>query len=102
MAMKPFILLVGFALLSAWSAAAQVDSENARFPESLDSARSSMLLAANVPEPSPLAAATLMAFPSPAAEPLPPSPPAPQNVAGVFPSYRWQAYVGYTYVRFYA
>jgi hypothetical protein len=102
MAMKFFVLLTGLVLLSAGSAAAQVNSENALAPESLDYGHSSTILAANLPEPLPSAAATFIALPPPAADPLPPSEPAPQSVAGVFPSYRWQAYVGYTFVRFYA
>ena len=100
--MKPFVLLAGLVLLSVGSAAAQVNLENTLASEPLDFAHSSVLLAGNVTEPLPRAASIFAALPSPAADPLPPSEPAPQSVAGVFPSYRWQAYVGYTFVRFYA
>ena len=50
------------------------------------------LLAQNAFMPGIFAASTLLA-PSPA--------PAPQEIQGVFQNYAWQAYVGYTFVRFY-
>jgi hypothetical protein len=51
-----------------------------------------MLIAQNVFMPGIFADPTLLA-PSPAPE--------PQEIQGVFENYAWQAYVGYTFVRFY-
>lgn len=50
----------------------------------------------------PMPAATPAAFASPLpASPEPQPQPEPQGVYGVFPNYHWQAYAGYTYLRFY-
>jgi hypothetical protein len=57
-----------------------------------------VLLASAAPGPAiPGLAAPMAAAPAPQPQPEP----EPQGVYGVFPNYHWQAYAGYTYLRFY-
>jgi hypothetical protein len=107
--MKQATFFLGLALLFVGSAAAQSNS-------AASSALALSDAAASQPVPSPIAPLNLplpsgvYAAPSTApfhdglalpAAPVPSEPSEPQMVQGVFQNYDWQAYVGYTYVRFY-
>ncbi len=107
--MKQATFLLGIALLLAGRAAAQANSA---------ASLSFATAASPAPQPAPPAAAPLdLALPAgfhPApssapvnyslalpAAPAPSEPAEPQNVQGVFQNFDWQAYLGYTYVRFF-
>lgn len=107
--MKQATFFLGLALLFVGSAAAQSNSAGSASLALADAA-------ASQPVPSPIAPLNLAlpagvsAAPSEApshldlalpAAPAPSEPAEPQMVQGVFQNYDWQAYVGYTYVRFY-
>src|SRR6202034_2404344 len=116
--MRHISALVGVILLAALSAAAQqnVSALASVFPNPDATitvpasvaqnpplfALASPNLDATVGTPAPLAQSAFLpaAFADPAI--LAPSPaPEPQAIPGVFENYSWQAYVGYTFVRFY-
>ncbi len=97
--MKRLSIICGVFLVLAVSARAQENYKQT------DGERSDStdweIFAANTGNSIPSPEATLAETPAEFPEALP-SRPAPQNVAGVFPSYHWQVYLGYTFSRFYA
>jgi hypothetical protein len=109
--MRKFGYLLGVALLFACATGAQVNPANSLSLPSPAASSAASLPAA--PLPSTVLAAntaisgrflasneTALAFgEAPPATPQPAEP--PQGVQGVFQTYEWQAYVGYTYVRFF-
>jgi hypothetical protein len=107
--MKTMAILLGGFLLWASAVSAQTAATG---PGAVVEAESSQQLGAGFSGDSPapkmlraqlLPSDLLLAPASPRWASLPPPVPAepPQGVQGVFPSHHWQAYVGYTYVRFY-
>ena len=97
--MKRLSIICGVFLVFAVSAGAQ-EKYKPMDAERTDSAYL-QTFAANAANPFFSPEAALAEAPAEFPEPLPASP-EPQKVAGVFPSYRWQVYVGYAYSRFYA
>jgi len=107
--MKQATFFLGLALLFAGSASAQSNSAGsaalllsdavASQPVPLPIAPLNLALSSEVPI-APPAAPFDHALALPVA-PAPSEPAEPQMVQGVFQNYDWQAYVGYTYVRFY-
>ncbi len=99
--MKHIALVIGFILVLTSGAIAQTRSANLSSITPLD-LKPPVVMAENMPSPSvvfpefsdSLSAAALASFPS--------EPAMPQEVQGVFPNFNWEAYAGYTYVRFYA
>lgn len=96
---------MGIALLFAGSAAAQVNSGGslALPPQPVPQTNAQLDLAMGV---APASAAALSPAPVGAGLALPVAPEAaepaePQTVQGVFQNFYWQAYLGYTYVRFF-
>ncbi len=92
--MRFISFLAGIIFVSASGASAQVNVSS----YSLASTSLNGAMAA----PAPIAQNVFMPaiFADPAL--LPPAPsPAPQGIQGVFENYSWQAYVGYTFLRFY-
>jgi hypothetical protein len=86
-------VLVGIIFLAAFDASAQTNVSTFALAPSLDAA---------IAAPAPIAQNVFMPaiFADPAL--LPPAPaPEPQQIQGVFENYSWQAYAGYTFVRFY-
>jgi|HubBroStandDraft_6_1064221.scaffolds.fasta_scaffold00456_8 hypothetical protein len=107
--MKQATLLLGIALLFAGSAAAQANSPE---PQSLATAASQNSLPALLPDAPLKLALPPVAIEAPAsapssfglalpAAPTPAEPAEPQVVQGVFQNFYWQAYVGFTYLRFF-
>lgn len=104
--MRHAAFLLGLVVLCAGNAGAQLNASNYTLvpPPAFTSAAiisdSSYLPAA----PTPSLASTLTSNPTPDANPFAlPAPPAPkpQDVTSVFENYSWQAYAGYTYMRFF-
>lgn len=93
--MKRAVVLFGNILLFAWCAGAQVGSSDSLVvaTPAMEAPASALALAASLPSKpvANIAAASLSGKP---ADP-------PQGVYGVRENYSWQAYLGYTYVRFY-
>jgi hypothetical protein len=107
--MKQATFFLGLALLFVGSAAAQSNSAGSLSlatevtppsqPAPVAIAPFDLALPSGVPVALPAAPfKDGLAFP---AAPTPSEPAEPQMVQGVFQNYDWQAYVGYTYVRFY-
>jgi hypothetical protein len=107
--MKQATFLLGIALLCAGSAAAQSNSAGSLSLAPTASNASQITLPAITPldlalpsgvpaAPPPTSFNDALALP---AAPAPSEPAEPQNVQGVFQNFDWQAYVGYTYVRFF-
>jgi hypothetical protein len=105
--MKTVAVLLGAFLLLAAGAGAQTSPANSEGVPKLElSSRPTVaseptmtasLLPSEFALPDPVAAASPNWAPLPAAVPAVP----PQGVEGVFPSRNWQAYLGYTFLRFY-
>lgn len=93
--MRHALILVGVFLLFGCSVGAQVSPENSQLLPSSDSVTSV------APASAPMSFAPVGA--PTGANASTPSEPAelPQGVYGVFENYYWQAYIGYTFVRFY-
>src|SRR5580700_11282120 len=91
--MRYVCVLVGIIFLAAFGASAQTNVSTFALAPSLD---------ATIAAPSPIAQNVFMPaiFADPALLPLAPAP-EPQQIQGVFENYSWQAYAGYTFVRFY-
>jgi hypothetical protein len=85
--MKHLAVICGAILIFACGVSAQVNPN----------AASPVLLASSSPGSAAAGPAALLSL-----APMPePDPDPPQGVYGVFPSYHWQAYAGYTFLRFY-
>ncbi len=104
--MRHAAFLLGLVVLCAGNAGAQLNASNytlvppPAFTSTAIISDSSSLPAA----PTPSLASTLTSNPVPTTNPfaLPPEPaPKPQDVTSVFENYSWQAYAGYTFMRFY-
>ena len=92
--MRYICFLFGIVCMAASGAGAQVDFSSY--------ALTSSPLSGSMAAPAPLAQNVFMPaiFADPALLPPPPAP-EPQGIQGVFENYSWQAYVGYTFLRFY-
>ncbi len=110
LAIKIRVVLLGGFLLWASSASAQsVATDLGTMPVAAPSRQTSTGLVSVSTPAAPVLTTELMpselllapASPRWASLPAPAPGEPPQGVQGVFPSHNWQAYVGYTYVRFY-
>jgi hypothetical protein len=105
--MRYVAFLLGLVVLGAGTAGAQLNASNYTLipPPAFSSSVNLADPAAALPAaPAPSLAYTLTS--APASDPNPflvPAAPAPkpQDVTSVFENYSWQAYLGYTYMRFY-
>jgi hypothetical protein len=92
--MRLFGFLLTGALLAAASTSAQVTSPSLLMP----SAATSVLATAPAPDSASVSAPAPYSLP---AEPAAPAPKPQRGVIGVYENYDFQAYVGYTFLRFY-
>ncbi len=105
--MRYVAFLLGLVVLGAGTAGAQLNAANYSLipPPVAASTAINTDLASSLPDaPAPSLAYTLTATPPVDPNPflVPAAPPAkPQDVTSVFENYSWQAYLGYTYMRWY-
>ena len=107
--MRYVAFLLGLVVLGAGTAGAQLNASNYTLipPPAYSSSVNIADPAAALPaDPAPSLAYTLTSVPAPELNANPflvpdPAAPKPQDVTSVFENYSWQAYVGYTYMRFY-
>jgi hypothetical protein len=105
--MRYAAFLLGLVVLGAGNAGAQLNASNYTLTPPPTTAPNAIISEPAAPLTASLAPSLSASLaPAPMADPaslslFPPAAPKPQDVTSVFQNYAWQAYVGYTFMRFY-